>query len=53
MTRRQQLDHNRYLSNREERLAKQREYYRTHKEYYATYKKDLIKRERMKLYENI
>ena len=32
MTRRQQLDHERYLRNREERCAKQRAYYRDHRE---------------------
>ena len=32
MTRRQQLDHERYLRQREERLRKQREYYKANRE---------------------
>ena len=34
MSRRQELDHNRYMANREERKAKQREYYQSHRERY-------------------
>ena len=49
---RQQKDHDRYIANREERLKKQREYYRTHREYYLNYMKSLVERERIKLYGN-
>lgn len=34
-TRRSQLDHERYLRNRDERLRKQKEYYQSHKELYS------------------
>jgi len=33
-TRRSQLDHERYMANREERLRKQKEYYRDNREHY-------------------
>ena len=50
---RQQKDHERYIANREERLKKQREYYRTHREYYIEYEikyqknKSLVERKRI------
>ena len=50
---RQELDHARYLNHREERLKKQREYYRTHREYYIEYEikyqknKSLVERKRI------
>jgi hypothetical protein len=47
---RQELDHARYLKHRDERLKKQREYYRAHREYYLGYMKQLAETERMKLY---
>ena len=50
---RQELDHARYLNHRDERLKKQREYYRTHREYYLGYMKQLAETERMKLYESM
>ena len=33
---RKELDHARYLKHRDERLKKQREYYRAHREYYES-----------------
>lgn len=35
-TRRSQLDHERYMANREERLKKSKEYYRANREKYTT-----------------
>lgn len=35
-SRRSQLDHERYMAHREERLQKQKEYYRENKEKYTT-----------------
>ena len=39
---RQELDHARYLRQRDERLKKQREYYLTHREYYLNYRRNKI-----------
>ena len=50
---RQELDHARYLNHRDERLKKQREYYRAHREYYIEYEikyqkqKSLVERKRI------
>ena len=47
---RQERDHIRYLSNRSERLAKQKEYYQAHKEYYRLYSINRTKLEREKIW---
>lgn len=50
---RKELDHARYLKHRDERLKKQREYYRAHREYYIEYEikyqkqKSLVERKRI------
>lgn len=41
-------DHERYMANREERKAKQREYYASHADYYRAYYKKRVQRERLK-----
>jgi hypothetical protein len=48
---RKQKDHERYILHREQRLERQRAYYRTHREYYLGYMKQLAETERMKLYD--
>lgn len=47
---RQERDHIRYLRNRSERLAKQKEYYQAHKEYYRLYSINRTKLEREKIW---
>jgi hypothetical protein len=50
---RKELDHIRYLRQREQRMKKQREYYRAHREYYIEYEikyqkqKSLVERKRI------
>lgn len=44
MLTRKERDHLRYMAQREERKAKQREYYKTHREYYLNYMKQLSKK---------
>lgn len=39
-TRRQITDHQRYMAHREERLERQREYYKAHREYYINYMRE-------------
>lgn len=39
---RKELDHIRYLRQREQRMKKQREYYLTHREYYLNYRRNKI-----------
>lgn len=42
---RQQLDHDRYIRNREERLRRQREYYLNNKEWCLGYRNRRIRKE--------
>ena len=44
--RRRQQDHERYMRHRDERLAKQRAYYREHPEYYKQKSREWVKRKR-------
>lgn len=45
-TRRQQKDHERYIRHRDERLERQRAYYREHPEYYKQKAREWEKRKR-------
>ena len=44
--RRRQKDHERYMAHRDERLAKQRAYYREHQEYHKQKAREWEKRKR-------
>lgn len=48
--RRKRLDHERYMRNREERLVKQRIYYREHRNQYVQWRKQRMEREKQKLF---
>lgn len=47
-TRRQQLDHERYMANREERLRKSKEYRNIHKEEIKQKRRERVLREMLK-----
>ena len=48
---RSEKDHERYMLHREERLKKQREYYKQHRDYYINYMKKRCELETIKLKE--
>jgi len=51
-TRRQQKDHERYMRERDVRLARQREYYATHREQCLKSVKESVRRRSMREYMN-
>ena len=48
---RKELDHERYMRNREERLQRQREYYIAHPGYWSDYRKERVRIAKRKLLE--